>query len=110
MPFLTAVAIILIIYLTKIHREKSRNQLIEKAIENGKEISPEIFKNNDRPRRPSDPLTGALVSIGTGIGLFGAFYFFFDGFKFAAFGFIPLFIGLGQLVAYLINKKNTTQE
>lgn len=110
MPFLTAIAIILIIYLAKINRERSRNLLIEKAIENGKEISPEFFKSTESAKKPSDPLTSAMVSIGAGIGLFGAFYFFFDGFKFAAFGLIPLFIGLGQLVAYFINKKNKTQE
>lgn len=109
-PFTTAVLIIAIIYLAKYFKEKSRNELIAKAIEHGKDISPDLFKSNEKPRKPSDPLTSALVSIGIGIGLFGAFYFFFDGLKFAAFGLIPLSIGLGQLVAYFVNKKNKTQD
>lgn len=105
-PFLTAVLILLIVFLYKAFKEKTRNELIAKAIEHGKELSPDLFAADERSSKKSDPLTSALVSIGIGIGLFLALYFFFGGFKFAAFGCIPLFIGIGQLVAYLINKKN----
>lgn len=104
MPFTTAILIIAIIYAAKVSKDRSRNRLIEKAIEHGTELSPDLFKPAEKVRRPSDLLTGALVSIGIGVGLFAAFYFFFGGLKFAAFGFIPLFIGIGQLVAYFINK------
>ncbi len=106
-PFLTAVLIILIVFLSKIYRERSRNELITKAIEHGKDLSPDLFSREEKPSKKSDPLTSALVSIGLGVGLCLALYFFFDGIKFAAFGFIPLFIGIGQLVAYFVNKKNT---
>lgn len=104
-PFLTAIAIILIVFISKILRERSRNELIMKAIEHGKEISPELLAES-RKEKKSDPLTSSLVIIGVGIGLFVSLYLFFDELKFAAFGFIPLFIGLGQLIAYLINKRN----
>lgn len=103
-PFLTAILIILIVFLAKAYKEKSRNELIAKAIEHGKDLSPDLFLREQKSLRKSDPLTGALVSIGIGIGLFLALYFFFGGFKFAAFGCIPLFIGIGQLVAYFVNK------
>ena len=106
-PFLTAVTIIFLVLRAKITRDKSRNELIAKAIEHGKELSPDLFAADERNSKKSDPLTSALVSIGVGIGLFLALYFFFGGFKFAAFGCIPLFIGIGQLVAYLINKNKT---
>jgi len=106
-PFLTAVTIIFLVLRAKVTRDKSRNELIAKAIEHGKELSPDLFAADERNSKKSDPLTSALVSIGVGIGLFLALYFFFGGFKFAAFGFIPLFIGIGQLVAYLINKNKT---
>lgn len=109
-PFAAAVLIIAIIFLAKYYKDKSRNELIAKAIEHGKDLSPDLFKSSDMPRKHSDPLTGALVSIGVGVGLFGAFYFFFGGLKFAAFGLIPLFIGIGQLVAYLVNKNNKRVE
>ena len=107
MPFLTAIIILAIVYTTKIMRDRSRNRLIEKAIEHGRDISPELFKGNERPKLPKDPLTSSLVTIGAGIAIFIALFLFFDNqMKFAAFGLIPLFVGLGQLTAYLINKKN----
>ncbi|GAB1473799.1 hypothetical protein MASR2M69_12400 [Bacteroidota bacterium] len=48
--------------------------------------------------------------IGVGIGLFISLFLFFNELKFAAFGFIPLFIGLGQLAGYLINKKKEDEK
>jgi hypothetical protein len=75
-----------------------------KAIEHGVELSPDLLKDS-RDQKKSDPLTSALVTIGIGVGLFIALYLFFNEIKFAAFGFIPLFIGLGQLAGYLMNKK-----
>ncbi|MEN6619121.1 MAG: DUF6249 domain-containing protein [Rikenellaceae bacterium] len=104
-PFTTAVLIVLIVFLAKVFKEKSRNELIAKAIEHGKDLSPDLFTKEGNSSKKSDPLTSALVSIGVGVGLFIAFYFFFGGFKFAAFGCIPLFIGIGQLVAYFVNRK-----
>lgn len=104
-PFLSAVLILLIVFGYKAYREKSRNELIAKAIEHGKEISPDLFSGPLKNEKKSDPLTSALACIGVGIGMFVALYFFFDGIKFAAFGCIPLFIGIGQLVAYFVNKR-----
>ena len=106
-PFLTAILILLIIYTSKVLRDKSKNRLIEKAIEHGREITPDLFKVNERQKLPKDPLTSALVTIGAGIAIFIALFLFFDyQLRFAAFGLIPLFVGLGQLTAYLINTKN----
>ena len=76
-PFLTAILIIFIIFAAKVYRERSRNELIAKAIEHGKELSPDLFSREEKNEKKSDPLTGALVSIGVGIGLFIALYFFF---------------------------------
>lgn len=111
LPFLTAITIILIVFISKYLRDRSRDQVIMKALEAGKELSPDFFKNSDLSReKKSDPLTGALVSIGVGIGLFAALYFFFGGIKFAAFGLIPLCIGIGQLIAYFVNKNKVHSE
>lgn len=105
-PFLTALLIILIIFVSKVLRDRSKNEVITKALENGVELSPDIFKNAPA-KKTEDPLTSALVTIGVGIGLFIALYLFFDQqLKFAAFGFIPLFIGLGQLIGYFVNKRH----
>ena len=109
-PFLTGILIVSIIFISKILRDRSRNQVIMKAIEHGVELSPEILKEAEKKKK-SDPLTSSLVLIGLGFGLFGALFLFFNEIKYAAFGLIPLMIGLGQLTAYLINKKsNTGQE
>lgn len=102
-PFITAVIILLIIFITKYLRDKSRNEVVAKALEMGKELPVEFFATPES-KKNEDPLRSALISIGVGIGLFIALYFFFDNFKFAAFGCIPLFIGIGQLIAYFINK------
>ena len=109
-PFLTAVLILLIIFLSKFFRERSRNQLLAKAIEHGKDLSPELFVDHSKQSKKSDPLTSALVSIGVGVGLFISLYFFFGNIKFAAFGCIPFFIGVGQLVAYFVNKGKMQSE
>lgn len=109
-PFVTAVIILLIIFISKTIRDKSRNQVVMKAIENGVDLSPDIF-NDQRSRKKYDPLTSSLVTIGTGIGVFTALFIFFDNeLKFAAFGFIPLFIGIGQLVGYIVKKKKDKEE
>lgn len=102
-PFITAISIILIVFIVKLKRDKSRNDVIVKALEHGVELSPELLKT-DTEQKKRDPLTSALVTIGIGIGLFISLFLFFDQLKFAAFGLIPLFIGLGQLAGYLINK------
>lgn len=108
-PFLTAVLIILIVFVSKLLRDRSRNQVIIKAIEHGKEIDPQLLAD-ERKVKKYDPLTSALVTIGVGIGVFIALYLFFDQLKFAAFGFIPLFIGLGQLIAYFVNKGKSEEK
>ncbi|MFA6770361.1 MAG: DUF6249 domain-containing protein [Bacteroidales bacterium] len=112
-PFLTAILILLIIFVSKILRDKSKNEVLMKALEKGVELSPEFFKNEpvkkkQDPLNKQDPLTSALVTIGVGIGLFIALYLFFNDIRFAAFGFIPFFVGLGQLIGYLVSKKRKT--
>lgn len=105
LPFLTAILIVAIVLTVRYLRDKSKNEVIKRAIEAGKEITPEIFANFSKEGKKSDPLAAALSTIGAGIGIFLALYFFFGGLKFAAFGLIPLFVGIGQLISYFLNKK-----
>ncbi|MCK9304057.1 MAG: DUF6249 domain-containing protein [Bacteroidales bacterium] len=103
-PFSTAVLIILIVFVAKVIRDKSRNQVVMKALENGKELPAEFFQPTEKKReKERDPLRDSLVTLGLGIGITAALYFLL-GIKYAAFGFIPLFIGVGQLTAYVINR------
>ncbi len=108
-PFFMVIVIIFIIFYTKMKNEKSKNEVIMKAIEKGVELSPEFLKDN-MPEKKRDPLTAALIMIGLGIGLFISLFLFFNDLKYAAFGFIPLFIGLGRLAGYLVNKKKEDEK
>ena len=91
-PFLTAIIIILIVFISKVLRERSKNEVIMKALEHGKDLSPELLADR-RKEKKSDPLASSLIIIGIGVGIFISLYLFFNELKFAAFGFIPLFIG-----------------
>ncbi len=108
-PFVTAIIIVVTVFIAKVIRDKSRDKVIMRAVECGKELSPDLF--TAEKKKAKDPLTSALVTIGIGISLFIALFLFFDyQLKFAAFAFIPLFIGLGQLTGYLINKRRGSSE
>jgi hypothetical protein len=104
-PFVTAILIVITVFVSKVVRDRSRDRVIMRAVECGKELSPDLF--TAEKKKAKDPLTSALVTIGVGISLFIALYLFFDQLKFAAFAFIPLFVGLGQLTGYLINKRKS---
>jgi len=116
-PFLAAIFIILIIFISKTKREKYRNEVLKAAIEHGRELPPDFFQKPEIPseffkkqeKSKSNLLTTSLffLSFGIGIGIF--FYFFFAGMgerlQYASVGFIFIFIGIGQLIAYLIEQK-----
>lgn len=109
-PFAVPVLIVLIVFASRTITYYSRNKLIAKAIEHGKDLPPNLFEKDQfekahRLSRKADPLTGALVCMGAGIGIFTAFYFFFGGYKYAAFGCVPFFVGIGLLVAHFANNK-----
>lgn len=106
-PFLCAILIILIIFLFKTKQDKSKNDVLKAAIEHGREFPPDFFKKPEKPK--TNLLTSALFFLGFGLGIGIFFYCFFaqqgQGFKFASIGLIFIFIGLGQLVAYLVERK-----
>jgi hypothetical protein len=116
-PFLAAIFIILIIFLSKTKREKYRNDVLKAAIENGRDIPSDFFKKPEIPaeafRKQDKPkanlLTTSLFFLGFGIGISLAFYFFFagqgEGLKFGSIGLVFIFVGLGQLVAYQVERK-----
>lgn len=105
--FLTPIAIILIIFLNKTKQEKYRNEVLKAAIEQGRELPADFFKQQEKPKENLLRTSTFFLAFGIGIGIF--FYFFFaptgEGLKFASIGLIFLFIGIGQLIAYLIERK-----
>lgn len=105
--FSTPVIIILIIFLTKMKQEKYRNEVIKAAIEHGRELPADLFKLQEKPKESLLQTSTFFLAFGVGIGIF--FYFFFassgQSLRFASIGLIFIFIGLGQLIAYLIERK-----
>jgi drug/metabolite transporter (DMT)-like permease len=105
--FLTMVLIIFIIFLYKTKQEKFKNEVLKTAIEQGRELPPDFFKLQQKPK--GNLLRTSLFFLAFGIGLGIFFYFFFapqgEGWKFASIGLIFIFVGIGQLIAYLIEQK-----
>lgn len=105
--FVTPIVIILIIFLSKTKQEKYKNEVLKAAIEQGRELPADFFKQPEKPKESLLRTSTFFLAFGIGIGIF--FYFFFgpqeDGLKFASIGLIFIFIGIGQLIAYLIEQK-----
>lgn len=107
--FLTPIIIILIVFLNKTKQEKYRNEVLKAAIEHGRELPADFFKQQEKPKE--NLLRNATFFLAFGVGISIFFYFFFaptgESLKFASIGLIFLFIGIGQLIAYLIERKQT---
>jgi hypothetical protein len=105
--FVAPVLIILIIFLNKTKQEKYKNEVLKAAIEQGRELPPDFFKSQKKPKESLLRTATFFLAFGLGLGLF--FYFFFadqgQGLKFASMGLIFVFIGIGQLIAYQMEKK-----
>lgn len=105
--FMTPIAIILIIFLNKTKQEKFRNEVLKAAIEQGRELPADFFKQQEKPKENLLRTSTFFLAFGVGISIF--FYLFFaptgNGLRFASIGLIFLFIGIGQLIAYSIERK-----
>ncbi len=104
-PFLAAFAIVLIVLIFNHRNKKAKYALMEKAIEAGRDI-PQSFFEEEKKNRYKSPLQSALTLIGVGLGL-SIMLFFLNGetTRLAFIGAIPFFIGVGKLVAYILEKK-----
>lgn len=105
--FLTPVLIIFIIFLNKTKQEKFRSEVLKTAIEQGRELPADFFKPQQKPKENLLRTSTFFLAFGIGLSIF--FYYFFapqgDGFKYASMGLIFVFIGIGQLIAYLVERK-----
>jgi hypothetical protein len=96
------VALVIIVAVSLAHQSRvSRYRLIEIALTEGKEIPPQLLA--DTPGR-GDPIGGALVLIATGVGLGVALGLVANPVQ-AAWGLIPLLIGLALLIAIPLRRK-----
>lgn len=106
--FVTPMIIVLIIFLSKTKQEKYRNDVLKAAIEQGRELPPDFFKPQQKPKENLLKTGTFFLAFGFGLGIF--FYFFFadqgESLKFASMGLIFIFIGIGQLIAYQLERKH----
>ncbi len=98
-PFIMVVLIVFFTSKTKKEREKARYDLYLKSIEMGQPLPEKFF---DEPRKNESRLQNGLVWLGIGLALVIVGIVIHNNILF--FGLIPGFIGLGILVAYLIEK------
>lgn len=109
-PFVTAVAILLIIFYFRAKNQQKKYEVLEKAIERGVEVPPNFFQVNDKQTRGSKLETAfALIAVGIGLVLLGIFNRS-QASVILPIASIPFLIGIGKLLAYKIEKKQSTAE
>lgn len=101
MVFGMPIVIVLAVLRYRANRQKSINEMVLKLADKGQPIPPELFLEPGR-RRKSDVSSG-LSLVGAGVGLMG-FFWFADAEEAMGIGFIPLMIGVGQLIAWKIEQ------
>ncbi|MGH8246671.1 MAG: DUF6249 domain-containing protein [Gammaproteobacteria bacterium] len=79
---------------------------INQYLASGKEVPPEIIKHLQAPETPKNYLQKGLVWSGVGLGIILCFMVLGET-EGAAIGFIPLFIGLAQLLIWKLEQRGT---
>lgn len=101
MVFGMPVVVVLAVLRHRANRQKSINELVLKLADRGQPIPPELFLESGRKRKSE--VSSGLSLVGAGIGLMG--FFWFAGAEEAiGIGFVPLMIGVGQLIAWKIEQ------
>ena len=107
-PFIAGFLIVLIILIFNHRNKKAKYELMAKAIDAGKEIPSTFFDEPKSKKANKSPLQSALSLIGIGIGLFIMLWFVANH-NVAFVGALPLLIGVGKLIAYLIEGKKESK-
>lgn len=100
-PFACVVLIVFMILRTVTTRQRERNNLIEKAIENNYTLPHDFFASyrNARTR-----LQSALVWLAWGVGIMAFFLIITDETVYAI-GIIPLLVGVAKLITYFVEDR-----
>ena len=101
-------------YLGKANTERLRHETIRELVKAGQPILPELLLETQqddwqRPRNqasnPNRMLIPAVINIATGFGLMIMFSQMMPGAWLWSIGFLPLFLGLGFLVYWQVERK-----
>ena len=101
-------------YMGKAHTERQRHETIRELARAGQPIPPELLndvQDSDfhRAKRdqanPNRILIPAVINIGIGLGLMGMFNAMMPGAWLWSIGLIPLFLGLGLVLYWAVERK-----
>lgn len=110
------VSIVLIVYLSRYHSQKNKNELIAKAIEKGVPLDPNFFNEVQdvkiKKENPMKLFTWGVSLVGLGLGNFFLLYFLLlaqpemsaYALGVACTGLIPVLVGAGLLVSFYVGR------
>jgi hypothetical protein len=99
------VAIVAVVLFFRQRRNQALHRTLAAMIEKGVPIPPELLQPETPPQKPPrNDLQGGVILIGVGLGLI-LFLLFLPNRAWGV-GFIPLFMGIGRLIAWKLAKKN----
>lgn len=107
MPGLVTVLVFFLIFRYLRQRRLDRYRVIEHSIDKGMPL-PDSFYMSEGPKNTNTPRS-AIVWIGWGLAII-LFFCLIDSKAIAAFGLIPLFIGIARGVTYLVNRHDEKEK
>ncbi len=100
--FVMVFAIVALTLWARVRRNRLMHETVRLFAEKGQPLPPEIFHGTTPPAKPKSDLRRGIFWIAVGLGLIGYFVTSHD--SGGGFGFVPLFIGLGYLLAWKLEK------
>jgi hypothetical protein len=106
--FATPVLIVWIVFLFQQKREQLRVQLIEKALELGKDIDPALLAApvKEKKHRPNRLLATGVTLVSLGLAAFVSLFLLTE-LNWASLSSLLLFPGIGLLVVYALTRNKT---
>jgi uncharacterized protein YjbJ (UPF0337 family) len=98
------IMIVAVVLYSSYRKKRLMHDTIDQYVSSGKDIPPEVLKGLQKEVTPKNNLHRGLVMSGVGLGIFACFAVI-GTLSAAAFGLIPLFIGLAQLLIWKLEEK-----
>lgn len=98
------IMIVAVVLYSSYRKKRLMHDTIDQYVSSGKDIPPEVLKGLQKEITPKNNLHRGLVMSGIGLGIFACFAVI-GSLEAAAFGLIPLFIGLAQLLIWKLEDK-----
>ena len=97
--------IVAIVLYSSYKKRRLTHQTINSYVQSGKDIPAEVMEGLQKQSNPKSSLHKGVVLIGVGLGIFICFTLI-GAMEAGAFGLIPFFIGLAQLLVWKLENKN----